>query len=201
MIANQLPKVFAAVLAVAAVAVSQTASGAAPDPNIQREFGAKLQVCGVCHGNNGVPKGPTIPIIWGQQENYIAKQLHDFRSGDRTAEVMKWMSDTLDGPELAPGTTFFSTKSWPARARPAAAMTPPTGIAVCAACHQQNFMGAAQAEGKATPRLAGQNYEYLIEQMRRFAAGERKNDADMVQIMKAVSPADREAMARYLSAL
>jgi hypothetical protein len=37
--------------------------------------------------------------------------------------------------------------------------------------------------------------------MRSFADGERTNDADMVQIMKAVSPADREAMARYLSVL
>ena len=201
MINNHVPKVIAAVLAVAAVAVSQTASGAAPDPNTEREFGAKLQVCGACHGNNGVPKGANIPIIWGQQENYIAKQLHDFRSGDRTAEVMKWMSDTLENSELAPGTAFFARKAWPARTRPAAAMTAPTGIAVCAACHQQNFMGAAQAEGKATPRLAGQNYDYLVEQMRRFADGERTNDADMVQIMKAVSPADREAMARYLSAL
>lgn len=201
MITNQVPKVFAAVLAVAAVAVSQTASGAAPDPNTQREFGAKLQVCGVCHGANGVPKSPAIPIIWGQQESYIAKQLHDFRGGDRVAEVMKWMSDTLDPDEVAPGTAFFATKAWPARTRPAAAVTPPTGIAVCAACHQQNFMGNAQAEGKATPRLAGQNYDYLVEQMRRFADGERKNDPDMVQIMKAISPADREAMARYLSAL
>ncbi len=62
-------------------------------------------------------------------------------------------------------------------------------------------MGAAQAEGTATPRLAGQSYDYLVEEMRRFADGERTNNADMVQIMKAVSPADREAMARYLSAL
>jgi len=201
MITNQIPKVFAAVLAVGAVAVAQTAFGAAPNPDTQREFGAKLQVCGACHGANGVPKSPNIPIIWGQQESYIAKQLHDFRSGDRVAEVMKWMSDTLDGSEVAPGTAFFASKTWPARPRPAAAVTPPAGVAVCGACHQQNFMGAQQAEGKATPRLAGQNYDYLVEQMRRFADGERANDADMVQIMKAISPADREAMARYLSAL
>jgi cytochrome c553 len=49
--------------------------------------------------------------------------------------------------------------------------------------------------------LAGQTYEYLVEAMRRFADGERTNNADMVQIMKGISPADREAMARYLSTL
>jgi cytochrome c553 len=72
---------------------------------------------------------------------------------------------------------------------------------VCQACHAQNYLGAVQAEGMTTPRLAGQGYEYLVEAMRRFADGERTNNADMVQIMKAISAADREAMARYLSAL
>jgi cytochrome c553 len=62
-------------------------------------------------------------------------------------------------------------------------------------------MGAPQAEGISTPRLAGQNYEYLVESMRRFADGERTNNSDMAQIMKAISPANREAMARYLSSL
>ena len=72
---------------------------------------------------------------------------------------------------------------------------------MCQACHAQNFLGAVQAEGVTPPRLAGQRYEYLVEAMRRFAEGERTNNADMVQIMKAISPADREAMARYLSSL
>jgi len=37
--------------------------------------------------------------------------------------------------------------------------------------------------------------------MRRFADGERTNNADMVKIMEALSTAEREAMARYLSGL
>ena len=49
--------------------------------------------------------------------------------------------------------------------------------------------------------LAGQTYEYLVEAMRRFAEGERKNDATMMKMMAAIPPADREAMARYLSGL
>jgi cytochrome c553 len=53
----------------------------------------------------------------------------------------------------------------------------------------------------ATPRLAGQSYEYLVEAMRRFAEGEWKNNASMMQVMAAISPSDREAMALYLSGL
>ena len=35
--------------------------------------------------------------------------------------------------------------------------------------------------------------------MRRFADGERTNNADMANIMEAMSPAEREAIARYIS--
>ena len=49
------------------------------------------------------------------------------------------------------------------------------------------------------PRLAGQSYGYLVETMRRYAEGERKNNADMTKIMQAISPADREAIARYIA--
>ena len=37
--------------------------------------------------------------------------------------------------------------------------------------------------------------------MNRFAAGQRTNNSDMVKIMEAMAPAEREAMARYISSL
>ena len=200
MISSRISTIVGGLTFVAAIAAVHAAERA-PDPNTQREFGAKLQVCATCHGANGVPRNPEIPIVWGQQENYLAKQFHDFRAGDRNAEVMNWMARTLEPDEVTPAVSLFASRKWPARAERTAAATPPPGINVCQACHQANFMGAAQAEGISTPRLAGQNYEYLVESMRRFADGERTNNADMVQIMKAISPANREAMARYLSGL
>ena len=110
------------------------------------------------------------------------------------------MAKTVEQADVGSAAAVFAKRNWPARTAGAAA-TPPNGVAVCQACHQQNFLGVAQAEGKPTPRLAGQSYEYLVEAMRRFAEGERTNDSDMVQIMKALSPAQREAMARYISSL
>jgi cytochrome c553 len=193
--------VFGALAVVAALTARASAAENIPDPSMQREFGAKLLVCNTCHGDRGVPKGGNIPIIWGQQENYLVKQLHDFETADRNVEVMTWMSKTLTPAELAPSAVNFAKKAWPARTAGAAPPPAPRGIAVCQSCHEAKFLGAVQAEGVTTPRLAGQSYEYLVESMRRFADGERTNNADMVQIMKAISPADREAMARYLSSL
>jgi cytochrome c553 len=193
--------VFGALAVLAALAAPARAAQDIPDPTAQREFGAKLGVCNACHGANGVPKSGNIPVIWGQQENYLVKQLHDFRTGDRNVEVMKWMSETLTEAEQSPTAVNFAKQKWPARSAGAASTPAPRGVAVCQSCHAANFLGAVQAEGVATPRLAGQSYEYLVEAMRRFAEGERSNNADMVQIMKAISPGDREAMARYLSSL
>jgi cytochrome c553 len=202
MIKNRFTGVFGAVVLLAALAAPANGAEINTDPGTQREFAARMKVCEACHGQDGVPKSANIPIISGQQGDYLAKQLHDFRAGNRKIEVMSWMAEALSDAEVGPTAANFTKKSWPARAAAAAApAAAPRGIAVCQSCHQQNFLGAVQAEGMTTPRLAGQRYEYLVEAMRRFAEGERTNNADMVQIMKAISPADRDAMARYLSSL
>ena len=159
-------------------------------------LGAKLLVCNTCHGENGIPRNAATPIIWGLQENYLVKQLHDFQSGNRDNEVMTWMATALSEAELAPAAAYFAKKNWPARSAGAASTSPPAVVAVCQACHQQNLAGGLPA-----PRLAGQRYEYLVEAMRRYAEGERTNNADMARIMEALPPAEREAMARYISGL
>jgi cytochrome c553 len=157
----------------------------------------KLQVCSSCHGQNGVPTDPkTIPIIWGQTTPFLVKQLHDYRAGDRENAIMKAMALSLTQEELRPAAAYFSAKKWPEGHPAAAAATPPNGIAQCQACHQPKFEG-----GMPAPRLAGQSYEYLIKQMTSFADGTRTNSQDMVQIMTALSPADREAMAHYIAGL
>jgi cytochrome c553 len=207
MINNRLPTVFAVLAALAAFAAPAIAAEhiperpALPSPGNTAEaeiiLGAKLLVCNTCHGADGVPRNAGTPIIWGLQENYLLKQLHDFQSGDRANDVMTWMATALAQPEVAPAAASFAKKNWPARpAGAAASASPPAAAAVCQICHQQNFVG-----GPAAPRLAGQRYDYLVEAMRRFAEGERANNADMANIMKAMAPADREAMARYISGL
>ena len=187
--------VLAALAAPASLAAQEkpanAAEGGAPDPTTDREFSAKLSVCNACHDTNGRRKHASIPVIWGQQENYLLKQLRDFESGARTDEVMLWMAKSMTPQELRVAATYFAKQPWPARAAGAASTPPPPGIAVCQGCH----------DTAAAPRLAGQSYEYLVEAMRRFADGERKNNAIMMKMMPSIPPAEREAMARYLAGL
>jgi cytochrome c553 len=204
MINNHVPILFGVVVLAALAApanaaeIAERPAVATPgnDAEAERILGAKLLVCNTCHGESGLPKYAVTPIVWGLQENYLLKQLHDFQSGGRDSEVMNWMATALTPAELGSAAAYFAKKAWPARPAAAAAASPPAAVAVCAACHQQNLVG-----GLAAPRLAGQRYEYLVEAMRRFAEGERTNNPDMRRIMEAISPADREAMARYISGL
>jgi cytochrome c553 len=188
MVSNHIPAIFGTLVALAVlIAVPANAADAVD---------AKLQVCSSCHGENGVPINATIPIIWGQQEYFLVKQLHDYRSGDRENPVMAAFAKPLTQADLRPAARYFASKTWPARSTPTVSTSPPDGTAVCQICHQQNFVGGLPA-----PRLAGQSYEYLVEAMRRFAEGERTNNPDMVKIMQELSPAQRDAMARYISGL
>jgi len=71
-------------------------------------LGAKLLVCNTCHGANGAPRSGVTPIIWGLQENYLAKQLHDFQAGARGNDVMEWMATALTPAELTAAAAAFS---------------------------------------------------------------------------------------------
>ena len=213
MINDHCPTVFSVLVVLAALAAPANAAESAAHPaghiperppvatlgnvaEAEAILGAKLLVCNTCHGADGLPRHPATPIIWGLQENYLQKQMHEFQSGARDNDVMTWMATALSQAEVGPVAAYFAKKSWPARPTTAASAPPPAGIAVCQICHQQNLLG-----GLPGPRLAGQSYEYLVEAMSAFAEGKRKNNADMVKIMEAISPTDREAMARYISGL
>jgi cytochrome c553 len=161
------------------------------------DIDAKAQLCAACHGDKGVPPDPkTVPGIWGQEQSYVMKQLRDFRNGERNSPVMSPIAKDLTEGDLRRIAAYFAAKTWPARRASAKPSSAPRGIAQCQACHQPNFQG-----GMPAPRLAGLSYEYLVTAMRSFAKEERTNNLDMPKFMQALTERERNAIARYLSAL
>src|SRR5437660_8963853 len=168
-----------------------------PAANAADDIEAKAQACAACHGNNGVPSDPkTIPVIWGQEQSYLMKQLRDFRNGERNSAVMSPLAKNLAEGDLRPMAAYFAAKPWPARRAAAKPASPPKSIAQCQACHQPNLQG-----GMPAPRLAGLSYEYLVASMRAFASEQRTNNLDMPRFMRMLSEKERSAIARYVSAL
>jgi len=169
---------------------------AVPPAHAADEIEAKVQLCAACHGEKGLPADPkTMPVIWGQQQSYLMKQLRDFRNGERNSAIMSPIAKNLAEGDLRKIAAYFAAKPWPQRAS-AKLPSPPKGIAQCQACHQPNFEG-----GMPAPRLAGLSYEYLVAAMRAFATEERTNNLDMPKFMHALTERERDAIARYLSAL
>ena len=82
------------VAAIAAPAITTPAMAA-------DDIEAKAQACAACHGANGVPTDPkTMPIIWGQQADYLYKELHDYKSGDRKSPIMAPAVADISLPDL-----------------------------------------------------------------------------------------------------
>ena len=171
--------------------------GLVPSAYATDDIEAKAEACAACHGNNGVPIDPkTIPVIRGQEQSYLMKQLRDFRNGERESAVMSPLAKNLEEDDLRKIAAYFAAKPWPARPTAAKQASAPKSLAQCQACHQPNLQG-----GMPAPRLAGLSYEYLVGAMRAFATEQRTNNLDMPRFMRMLSERERSAIARYLAAL
>jgi cytochrome c553 len=162
----------------------------------------KAQMCGGCHGEDGVPQEKTTPVIWGQHQGYLYLNLRDYKRGDRKDDQMTPVVDVLEREDIIALAEYFSKKKWPRLGQPAA----PRDVAVraqrangsvgCTGCHQDSYLG----EGT-QPRLAGQRQEYLLQSMLDFRTRKRANNPGMSDLMLATSEDDLRALAEYLAGL
>jgi cytochrome c553 len=65
--------------------------------------------CAACHGANGHAVAPLTPNLAGQDEDYLTKQLKDFRSGARQDETMSVIAKPLSDTEIANLSGYFSS--------------------------------------------------------------------------------------------
>jgi len=71
---------------------------------------AKSVVCAACHGPAGVSSNPMWPNLAGQKEQYLAKQIKDFRDGKRKDPLMSPMAAALSDADIANLAAFFSSQ-------------------------------------------------------------------------------------------
>lgn len=167
-------------------------------------------VCAACHGADGNSVITMNPRLAGQHPEYLAKQLANFKSGDRKNPVMSGMAANLSNEDMANVGAFFGSqaaKGGTARANGAASVgekiykggVPGAGVPACAACHSPTGAGIPVQ----FPRLAGQHAEYTINQLKAFRAGERANDAAKMMRMVAAKMSDEQmaAVADYIQGL
>jgi cytochrome c553 len=184
---------FPFILAFAALAA--TGVGAYAD-----DIAQKAAVCTACHGEQGVPTAPEIPIIWGQNEGYIYLQLRDFKLGNRKNPLMSPVAQSLEKEDMLALAAYFSAKKWPALDQPSAPADVARHAEVvansagCQGCHLARWQGDGT-----TPRVGGQSIGYLRATMAAFRDGTRTNNPWMAALLKTYSDADIDALARYLA--
>ncbi|PCH83221.1 MAG: cytochrome C [Piscirickettsiaceae bacterium] len=69
---------------------------------------AKAAQCAACHGANGVSPMGLYPNLAGQKEQYLAKQINDFRSGARKDPTMQAMVAALSDDDVANISAFYA---------------------------------------------------------------------------------------------
>src|SRR5260370_42474258 len=89
---------------------------AIPPAHAADDIEAKAQLCAACHGDKGTPADPkTMPVIWGQEQSYLMKQMRDFRNGERSSAIMSPIAKNLAEGDLRKIAAYFAAKTGPAR--------------------------------------------------------------------------------------
>jgi cytochrome c553 len=74
----------------------------------------KAQTCQACHGADGNGTGDgQYPRLAGQHGDYLAKALHDYKSGARNNPIMKGFAATLSDEDIADLSAWFSSQESP----------------------------------------------------------------------------------------
>ena len=172
-------------------------------------------LCAACHGADGNSQLPANPKLAGQHQDYLFKQLREFKGWNgatpvRENAVMSAMVAGLEENDMRALASYFSAfeqQSEAAKSMDTAELgqqiwragIAAKGVPACAACH-----GPAGAGMPAQyPRLSGQFAEYTEAQMKAFRDGIRHNDPNSMMSTVALKMTDPEikAVADYAAGL
>jgi len=190
----------------AGMSLACVAAGALAQADEARARKIVSGVCFVCHGAGGESSSEQFPRLAGQNSEYIAKQLDNFKSGKRKSTAMSGMVTNLTPDEMSALGKYFEKMAAPAQPPKDAALAAVggyiyqhgnrySGVPACVGCHGPGALGTA-----ALPRLAGQFAHYTEAQLKLFNKRERTNDnAVMHAITEKMTALEMAAVAEYLS--
>jgi cytochrome c553 len=163
---------------------------------------AKSQACAACHGVDGNSVAGTFPNLAGQTWRYIYVQLKDFKEGRRSNPLMTPMAEPLSRQDMIDIANFYAAQP----AKPSTFKADEAKIklgkakadeTLCSMCHLGGFAGQNEI-----PKVAGQQYDYIVQQLRDFKARKRTNDAgNMTSVSQTLSDSDIENLGHYITSL
>ncbi|MCL7943701.1 c-type cytochrome [Marinobacter sp. ATCH36] len=176
---------------------------------------AAAGVCAACHQADGsgknVPGGESWPRLAGLDAAYIAKQLHDYQSGERSNASMMPFANMLNEQQIADVAAYYASlaatqgsggegadETTLKRGKQLAERGDWSSYVVsCKSCHGPGNQGA----GEVFPGIAGQHAGYIETQLQAWKAGARENDTQdlMGSIARRMSDDDIHAVSVWLA--
>lgn len=172
---------------------------------------SRTELCQECHGEQGNATGVGVPHLAGQFADYILKQLHNFKSGERKHPVMNPMAQGLAAEDMGDIAAYFGSnrlmQGSGSKASGAGWNLFNRGdirrnILACKSCHGEYGKGRISAYD-IFPAIGGQRKLYLREQLLNWRSGSRSNSPDNIMniITHALSDDEIEALSEYISGL
>jgi cytochrome c553 len=192
-------------IGILAMAVALALAGSAPAARAQSAANpvpAKAAVCAACHGPEGHSASGMYPNLAAQTARYLYLQLRDFQEGRRSDPQMSPIAAALTRDEMRELADYYAKqkpaisglKADPEKARLGKLKADET---LCTMCHLGGFAGQNEI-----PRVAGQQYDYIVKQLSDFKARRRTNDAgNMTSVSNTLSDQDIQNLANYLVGL
>ena len=158
-------------------------------------------LCNACHGPNGNSQSPDIPALAGMPPLSISNTLYYYREGNRKNPIMTPIAAGLSNAEMKDVAAYYASQ-----AREVTHTTKPENVEVgaklaqqynCTQCHGPNLLGLQHI-----PRVAGQNHDYLLTQLKGFKAMTRADmDGNMSSAVSAIKLEDLVLIGDYVAGL
>jgi len=68
------------------------------------------EVCQACHGLDGNSQSPDYPRLGGQHADYLARALHEYKSGARKNAIMNGFAATLSDQDIDNLAAYFAAQ-------------------------------------------------------------------------------------------
>lgn len=152
-----------------------------------------------CHGCHGVPNyknafpNYSVPKLGGQGAAYIQAALRAYAAGERPHQTMHSQAITLSEQDQADIAAYLQGEM----VQPGTEVvgTPPQATQTCVACHGAD---GAKTIAPEYPILAGQYADYLVQALKDYKSGKRKNPV-MAGIAAGVDEKHFEELAQFFS--
>lgn len=214
--ARRRSRTWLTLLACAAMApLAHGAEGTSEEGGDPEAGKAASATCAACHGQDGAsPIDPTYPVLAGQNEAYLLRQLELIQSNERPVPLMAGQLTGKSTRDLADLAAYYA--SLPAKAGVSDADDETVamaegiyrggilekGVAACSSCHSPAGGGNGPA---GFPMVRGQTEAYTTAQLTAYREGERTTDELYGGMMRSVASrlTDTEiaALADYLRGL